>query len=104
MEGIINVAPEKLIEAAGEFGNQSTQLQGITTQMMDLITAAASIWTGDAAAAYITKFKGLQDDMDRMFRMVQEHSSDLQEMATAYNTAETNNAQTAEALNDNIII
>lgn len=104
MEGIINVAPEKLIEAAGEFGSQSKQLQGITTQMMELITAAANIWTGDAAAAYITKFKGLQDDMDRMSRMVQEHSSDLQEMATAYNTAETKNAQTAGALNDNIII
>ena len=32
----------------------------------------------------MTKFKGLEDDIQRIVRMVQEHASDLEEMASVY--------------------
>ena len=84
MEGIIKVSPEQLAATASEFGGQATQLQTLTAQMMDLIKSLSASWNGEASQAYLAKFQGLQPDMDKMFKMIQEHSTDLQEMAAAY--------------------
>ena len=104
MEGIIKVSPQLLSSTAAEFGNQGNQISNITGEMMNLITGMASTWEGGAAAAYITKFRGLEDDIQRMVRMVQEHSSDLQEMAQIYTEADTANAEEANSLSADVII
>ena len=104
MEGIIKVSPQLLNSTASEFGNQGNQISNITTEMMSLITGMASTWEGDAATAYITKFRGLEDDIQRMVRMVQEHSSDLQEMSQIYAQADAENAQEANSLSSDVII
>ena len=87
-EGIIKVNPEQLMSTAGEFGGQ----------------AITNAWQGEASTAYIGKFQGLQDDMDKMFKMIQEHSADLQEMAAAYIDAETKNAEVAQSLSADVIV
>ncbi len=104
MEGIIKVNPETLNSTASEFGNQAGSLQNLTNQMMNLVTGLSSAWQGEAATSYIGKFQGLQDDMDKMFRMIQEHSTDLQEMAQAYITAETQNSEFAQSLSSDVIV
>ena len=43
MEGMIKVAPETLASTASEFGGQATQLQGLTTQMMELIESLEGV-------------------------------------------------------------
>ena len=103
-EGIIKVNPDLLNSTASEFGGQATSLQNLTGQMMNIVTSLSSAWTGDASTAYINKFTGLQDDMDKMFRMIQEHSTDLQEMAAAYISAESNNAEVAQSLSADVIV
>ena len=97
-EGIIKVNPDILNSTASEFGGQATSLQNLTGQMMNLVTGLSSAWQGEASTAYIGKFQGLQDDMDKMFKMIQEHSTDLQEMAAAYISAEQANAEVAQSL------
>ena len=42
--------------------------------------------------------------MDKMFRMVQEHSTDLQEMAAIYIDAESTNAEAAQSLSADVIV
>lgn len=103
-EGIIKVNPEQLNSTASEFGGQATSMQNLTGQMMNIVTGLTSAWKGEASTAYIGKFQNLQDDMDKMFRMIQEHSTDLQEMATAYITAENQNAEAAQALSADVIV
>ena len=103
MDGIIKVSPETLPNTATEFGTKATTLQGVTTEMMNLITSLNSTWGGDAATAYLNKFKVLQNDMDKMFRMVNEHSTDLENMAMAYKNAEDANTQATQGLQNNII-
>ena len=56
MEGFLKVSPESLKSAAGEFGGQARQLQGLTSQMLDLIRSLSAAWNGDASRAYLTKF------------------------------------------------
>ena len=103
-EGIIKVNPEQLMSTAGEFGGQANSLQTLTCNMMNLVTSLTNAWQGEASTAYIGKFQGLQDDMDKMFKMIQEHSADLQEMAAAYIDAETKNAEVAQSLSADVIV
>lgn len=104
MEGIIKVSPQLLTGTASEFSSQGAAVNSLTGEMMSLITGLSSVWEGDAASAYITKFKGLEDDIQRMIRMIQEHSTDLEEMAQIYTSADVENMEEANALSSDVII
>ena len=104
MNGIIKVAPEKLKATAGEFSSKASELNTITNEMLTLVAALSGNWEGTASQAYRTKFAALSDDMQRMYKMVQEHSTDLTDMATAYESAETENAEVANALSGDVIV
>jgi len=80
MDGMIKVSPELLISTAGEFSNQGTTINTLTGEMLQLATGLASAWQGDGATAYITKFKGLENSIQLMVRMIQEHATDLEEV------------------------
>lgn len=104
MEGILKVTPEKLIQTSGEFATTGNQMKNLTSEMMSQIQSMQGIWQGEAANAYGTKFRSLQTDMDKLYRMVQEHVKDLQEMAGQYKMAETGNAEQGSGLNSNVIV
>ena len=104
MEGIIKVAPELLISTAGEFSNQGNTIRSLTGEMMQLVTGLSSAGQGEAATAYMTRFKGLEDDIQRMIGMVQEHSSDLEEMARIYQEADSASAEEANSLSSDVIV
>ncbi|MEY8327230.1 WXG100 family type VII secretion target [Lachnospiraceae bacterium 54-11] len=104
MEGILKVTPEKLIQTSGEFATTGNQMKSLTSEMMSLVQGMKGIWQGEAASAYGNKFQSLQTDMDKLYRMVQEHVKDLQEMAALYQKAETGNAQQSGSLNSNMVV
>lgn len=103
MEGIIKVDPQKLIGTADEFNGIGGQVKGLTDQMVSIIDSLKSVWEGDAANTYNAKFHQLQDDMDRMYRMIQEHVKDLNEMAQEYITGESANIDTGNSLDGDVI-
>ena len=104
MEGIIKVSPQLLTSTASEFGSQGASVNNLTGEMMSLVTGLSSSWEGEAAAAYINKFKGLEDDIQKMVRMIQEHSTDLEEMAQVYVQSDTANADEANSLSSDVIL
>lgn len=103
MEGILKVTPEKLIQTSGEFAATGNQMKNLTSEMISQIQGMKGIWQGEAADAYGTKFNSLQTDMDKLYRMVQEHVNDLQEMASQYRMAETGSTEQGSGLNINVI-
>ncbi len=103
MEGIIRVTPEALISTAGEFSDQGSTINSLTGEMMQLVTGLSSVWEGEAATTYMTKFKGLEDDIQRIVRMVQEHASDLEEMARIYQETDKAGADEAGGLITDVI-
>lgn len=103
MEGILKVTPEKLISTSEEFSATGTQVRNITQEMLTLVDSLKSTWEGDAATAYSTKFHQLEDDMEKMHRMIEEHVKDLQEMAQQYQTAETSNTEAGNSLAGDVI-
>ena len=104
MEGILKVTPEQLISAASDFQTKGNTINTLTGEMMTLVTGLSSAWEGDAATAYITKFKSLEDDIQKLVNMVREHSNDLNEMAKVYQNAESQNAEEASGLSGDVIV
>lgn len=89
MNGTLRVTPEKLISAATEFSSCSSVVSGLTRQMTSMVDGLSSVWSGEAAQAYRTKFHTLDDDITRLNKMIQEHVKDLNEMARVYKQGES---------------
>lgn len=104
MEGILKVTPEKLISASEQFAGTGQQMSNLTQEMMNLVQSLKGVWQGEASVAYGNKFSSLQTDMDKLYRMVQEHSMDLNEMAQGYLEAENANMETGNSLNTNVVM
>lgn len=103
MEGTLLVTPEELKSTASEFSADGTSVKSITSEMMNLINELASNYEGDAATAYINNFKKLQDDMNQIDQKIQEHVSDLNEMADNYQRTESMLTEQNAAVNNNYI-
>lgn len=103
MTGQLLVTPEQLISASNEFSASNSQVKNITSQMLDIVRSMSASWEGEANTAYLNKFNQLEDDMEKIFRMINEHVDDLQEMASNYQLAESTNVDTAGALSGDVI-
>lgn len=103
MTGQLLVTPEQLISTSNEFSSTNTQVKTITTQMLEIVRGMSSSWEGEANTSYLGKFNQLEDDMDRIYRMINEHVEDLQEMAANYQQAENTNIDTSNALPGDVI-
>ncbi|MBS6395740.1 MAG: WXG100 family type VII secretion target [Clostridiales bacterium] len=104
MEGTLRVTPEQLEAASSEFAAKGTVVGNLTSQMVQLVDGLGSIWEGEAAAAYQTRFRQLDEDIQKMVQMIQEHSNDLNEMAKIYRDAETANSEMAADLAGDVIV
>jgi WXG100 family type VII secretion target len=71
--------------------------------MIAVIDSLKSSWEGEAATAYNTRFHELDEDMEKMHRMIAEHVKDLQDMADQYQQAETFNEEAGTSLAGDII-
>ena len=104
MEGILKVTPQQLITTASEFSACGSAVRNLTQSMTSLVNGLSSVWSGEAAAAYAAKFNGLQDDIERIHAMIQEHVTDLNDMAENYTAAENANLTEIEALSSDVIV
>lgn len=104
MEGQILVTPEQLESTANEFNSIMAQVQGIATNMTDQINGMGAKWQGEAATAYINKFNQLNDDIAKLAGMINEHVTDLNEMANRYRTTEQANEELGNSLAGDIIV
>lgn len=104
MEGILKVNSEQLAQTAAEFGNKAGIVGNLTTEMTNIVTSLASVWEGEASDSYVTKFKGLDNDIQMLVKMVQEHSADLEEMARVYEQAENQNVEEFSTLSSDVLV
>lgn len=104
MIGTLKVEPAKLKSTANSFNNQGREIQRLTNNMTQTVNQfTGNIWSGEAATAYKRKFDNLQDDINRMIRMINEHVTDLIDMANEYEKSENANKSLANSLKDDII-
>ncbi|MBO5303959.1 MAG: WXG100 family type VII secretion target [Lachnospiraceae bacterium] len=102
---IIKVDTKKLTSTATAFQSTGNEIAKLTQQMTSTVKAlTGNVWSGDAATAYVKKFDGLQDDIQKMSKMINEHVSDLQAIAKQYETSEEANVAVANTLADDVIV
>lgn len=104
MEGNLLVTPEQLESTAEEFGQAMSQVTSITGDMMSQVTGLATKWQGEASTAYVNKFKELEDDIQKLQAMIQEHVTDLKDMANVYRQAENANQEAASGLAGDVLV
>lgn len=63
----LKVSPAELEAKATDFKGVMSQIKTLTDDMMADVTGLSSTWTGDASAAYISKFKKLQTDIGVLY-------------------------------------
>ena len=79
MNGTLKVTTSKLTSTASSFQSTGNQVKNLTTQMTTIVKSlSGQIWSGEAASAYIKKFDGMQDDISKIIKMINEHVTDLQ--------------------------
>lgn len=96
--GTLNVTPQKLRATSQSFKAHGNKVATITQEMMAIINQITPIWSGDASLKYQTKFRSLTDDIQRMIRMINEHVTDLEEMASQYASTEQQNIDVSNTL------
>ena len=104
ISGNLKVTPQQLKNASSQFQQSGNTVNTLTQQMMDIVNQLNPTWAGEAATGYYNKLKGLQGDMTKLHKMIDEHVTDLVEMANVYERAEAANVQTAGALKTNQIV
>lgn len=104
MTGTIKVDTAKLRQTASSFNGEAYSVQHATNRMVDIVNQLTGyIWTGEAQTKYRGKFNGLRDDIHRMVRMINEHVTDLQDMAATYEGAEQENIIISDTLESDVI-
>ena len=104
MHGNIKVDPRKLQCTANQFQASGNQIKATTTRMTSIVNSlSGAAWEGHASMSYKKKFGELQDDINRIIKMVNEHVADLNQMARTYEMAENRNSQSACALSGNVV-
>lgn len=103
MEGTLLVTPQELKNTANSFGNRSKTIKSITSSMMSTVKSLSNVYEGEAASAYINTFSNLEEDMRQIDNKIQEHVTDLNEMAANYISVEDTATQGNSALNSDYI-
>lgn len=104
MVGTLKVEPSRLKSTANNFQSTGQHIQRMTQAMTTIVNQlSGQVWSGEAADAYKRKFGQLQDDINRMVKMINEHVTDLNEMASEYERAENANKALANSLKEDVI-
>ncbi len=103
MDGIIKVDPQNLINASQEFSGEGSKVASLTSEMVNIMNSLGATWQSDAATAYISKANALDSDISKLNTMIQEHVTDLQEMANTFMNAERAAQSEADALVSSVI-
>ncbi len=103
-EMILKVTPKELRNKSSEFKAKANQVKGCTDYMLNLVNQInGSTWSGDAANSYKTQFSKLSGDMQDMYKMIEDYSKHLTEIAAKYETTEKSNQVIAQQLATDVI-
>lgn len=100
----ILVTPETLKNTADEFFNIEKEALDCVNNMIMKVNELENKWKGEASQAYVRKFRNLRDDMEKIFRMIQEHVEDLKKIADRYSQVEQESQELISDLADDIVL
>lgn len=95
--------PAKIQATAGSLKTKIGKLRTELEALVSKVESTANYWNGDAAEAYRRDFKEEQPEFDEAIRRLDEHVTDLYNIASVYTGAEQINVNVSEALLSDVI-
>lgn len=89
---------------ASNFQQHADDIKTTTNHMLEIVGSTVGNWRGEAQARYTKQFEDLRDDMQRLYEMCTNYCTDLNDIATNYENAESDNVSTASALQADIVM
>ena len=87
---------------AKDFDRHAADIKKETSDMLKLIDETKSVWDGKAHSKYHKQFNGLRDDMNKLYKICHEYSTDLEQIANNYQKSEDENTATSSKLKTQI--
>ncbi|MCX4267226.1 MAG: WXG100 family type VII secretion target [Lachnospiraceae bacterium] len=103
MQGTLLVDPRQLKTTSSSFSSRGKSVTSITSTMMSKVRSMRCAFEGEAGNAYINTFSKLQEDMNQINNKIQEHVTDLNDMADNYSRTEDLNVRENTALKSDYI-
>ena len=104
MANIIRVTPEELTSASSRFQQTGNEVRTMTRNLTQTVgQLSGRVWSGEAATAYKNKFNGLQDDIERLYKLIIDESNALKQIAQEFKTREAENTAESGSLSSDVI-
>lgn len=100
----IRVEPAVMVQKAQTITSSLKRIQQEFADMTRAVERTTSYWNGEAAELYRSSYKSRQSAAEAMFTRIQEHATDLQNIAQVYTQAETRVTDMATALPKDAIV
>ena len=96
--GTIRVDVDKLKADAQRFQVHADELKSKTDAMLQLVEQSKGFWEDDAQVTYSTKFAGLSNAMQTIFKMCSQYSIDINDIALNTNQAMNDTKGVADSM------
>ncbi|BCN29977.1 WXG100 family type VII secretion target [Anaeromicropila herbilytica] len=100
----LKVTPEVLHSKAEIVNTKISSMSKEFDKMCSLIAKSNSYWVGKAGEVHRNTFTEKKPDIEDIIKRLNEHVTELHQMATVYTSAETAAKEVAEALPNDIIL
>lgn len=100
----LRVDPSNLQAQAGELQKSIASTKRLFDSVESCVNGLANYWEGDASDAYRNRYTALKPDIEEMFKRLSEHCTDLNSIASIYTGVESQNADIAVDLSDDVIV
>ena len=97
------VETTKLLDTATRFQQSANTWNSTISQMINLVNSTGCQWCGSAADTYRRRFAQHDQDRRDIQSLINEHISDLQQIARNYQQTESNIAGAANQLRTNVV-
>ena len=102
--GQLRVNTKVMKAKAGQVSSEIKAAEAQWKKLRDTVKASKGYWQGDASLEHQNYLKEVSDDVDRIFKRLKEHPTDLLKMAGIYDSAEKENIEKPAGLPTDFII
>ena len=104
MADTIRVTPKELQDKARMMENAGNEIKNLSQNMTAKVTELSGrIWSGEAQQAYVNRFKSLQEDIERLNKLIADEAQHLYTISAEYTKTEETNVTESGNLSEHVI-
>lgn len=98
------VTPDVLLQKSQQIGTEVSKLRNLFDTVQQAVNGTGAFWQGEAGNAHREAYNSREEDFSTMLARLQEHVTDLNQIAGNYLQFENEIREMEEALPDDVIV